>query len=105
MFEFSFPLFKGMTRLSTVLHVPLIPLLFVGITICLIAFWFGMEWLFLLPAAWFIMFVITKNDDKAFRILGLWFRTKFLNRYKSFWKASTYTTINHKKRVKQLRKR
>lgn len=93
-----FPLFKGATRVATFWGVPMTPLLvmFMAVAVCAltISIWF---WVLALPA-WFIMSQITKYDDKAFRIWGLWIETKLRNRNKKFWGASSYAPTNYQKR-------
>jgi len=87
----AFPLFKGCTRLPMVMGVPLIPLIFMLITVASIASLVSLWWWFLIIPSWFVMQQICKSDDKAFRILGLWIETKLHNQHKDFWGASSYT--------------
>ncbi len=72
----SFPLFKGATRVATVGGVPLIPLVVVVVGMTNFAMLFGIWWLGLLLPTWLLMKQVTKADDRAFRILWLWMRTK-----------------------------
>jgi type IV secretion system protein VirB3 len=95
-----FPLFKGATRVPTIAGVPMIPLIFMFIGVAVVAMLVSMWWWGLLPPAWFVMAQITRHDDKAFRIWGLWFETKFRNRNKGFWGASSYSTARYRKRKK-----
>lgn len=74
-----YDLYKGATREPTFLGVPRNPMI---ITIMLSAtlwmnihFWALGVFLFL----WFVEYSICKYDDRMFRIIGLWFRTKGLN--------------------------
>lgn len=96
--EQPFPLFKGVTRVATVAGVPMMA--FIGMLIVVAALalvlslWF---WLLAIPT-WFIMAQITKNDDQAFRIWGLWFDTKWRNSNKKFWGASTYSKRDYRKK-------
>lgn len=94
----AFPLFKGATRVPTVAGVPMIPLIFMFVGIAVIAMLVSMWWWGLVLPGWFIMAQITRHDDKAFRIWGLWFDTKFRNRNKTFWGASTYSPSIYRKR-------
>lgn len=84
-------LFKGATRAATLFGVPVMPLLIAFILVAamslVLSIWF---WL-VLPPVGFIMAQITKYDDRAFRIIGLYFDTRFRNRNKNFWQASSYT--------------
>ncbi|WP_208437067.1 type IV secretion system protein VirB3 [Bartonella taylorii] len=94
----TFPLFKGATRVPTVWGVPMMPLITMVVSIAAIAMTVSIFlWIIALPL-WFIMAQITKNDDKAFRIWWLWIDSKFRNRNKSFWGASSYSPSNYRKR-------
>ncbi|EJW5843916.1 VirB3 family type IV secretion system protein [Salmonella enterica subsp. enterica serovar Kentucky] len=94
----AFPLFKGATRLPTVWGVPMIPLMVMVMCVAVIALTVSIWWWGLVPPLWFVMAQITKNDDKAFRIWWLWLDTKFRNRNKGFWGASSYSPSNYRKR-------
>lgn len=94
----AFPLFKGATRVPTVAGVPMIPLIFMFVGVAIIAMLISMWWWGLVVPAWFVMAQITRHDDKAFRIWGLWFETKFRDRNKKFWGASTYSPAKYRKR-------
>ena len=67
----------------------------------------SMKWLFLAPAAWGVMAQLSKRDDRVFRIVGLWIRTKLLNRLRlavhgcrgEFWRASSYGTTGRSRRA------
>jgi type IV secretion system protein VirB3 len=92
----AYPLFKGATRIPTVFGVPSMPLLFVGCAVGIVAMWVSLWcWLFLGPLV-VIMRLITKHDDRAFRIWGLWFETKIRNKNKAFWGASTYSPTDYR---------
>lgn len=94
----AFPLFKGATRTATVWGVPTIPLLFAFIFVASIAMLFSLWlWILMVPI-WAVMAAVTKYDDKAFRIWGLFIQTKLRNRNKAFWKGSTYATARYRKR-------
>jgi len=92
-----FPLFKGATRIPTVAGVPLIPLMLMIVVVASLAMLFSLwYWALALPS-WFIMAQITKNDDRAFRIWGLWFETKCRNSFSSsFWNASSYSKADYR---------
>lgn len=94
----AFPLFKGATRVPTVAGVPMIPLIFMIVGVAIIAMLISMWWWGLVAPAWFVMAQVTRHDDKAFRIWGLWFETKFRDRNKKFWGASTYSPAKYRKR-------
>lgn len=94
----SVPLFKGCTRAPTVAGVPMMPLLLMVMFVAMLALKVSLWcWGLVLPF-WFVMAQITKTDDKAFRIWGLWFETKFRNRNKGFWGASSYGPADYRKR-------
>lgn len=78
--------------------VPMMPLMFMFIVVASISMLFGLLWWGLLLPCWAIMRSISKRDDKAFRMWGLWFETKFRNRNKAFWGASTYGLTKYRKR-------
>lgn len=96
--ESAFPLFKGCTRVPTVAGVPMMPLMFMVIGVAVLAMMVSLWCWLLLAPAWAVMAAVTKHDDKAFRILGLWVDTKLRNRNKSFWGASTYSRTKYRKR-------
>ncbi|MBW6533196.1 VirB3 family type IV secretion system protein [Sphingomonas sp. RRHST34] len=96
----AFPLFKGATRVATFAGVPFMAFLYVCIFVASIAMLFSLWlWLLMIPF-WIVMAAVTKHDDKAFRIWGLWFETKFRNRNKAFWNGSTYSTARYRKKRK-----
>lgn len=86
----GFPLFKGCTRLPTIAGVPLVPLMVMLMVVAGFAMIISLWWWALILPFWVIMAQITRYDDKAFRILGLWLSSKVRNRHKDFWQASTY---------------
>ena len=92
-----FPLFKGATRVPTIAGVPIMPLMIMLVSVASIAMLFSIwAWFFAVPL-WFIMAGITRNDDIAFRIWGLWIETSGRNRSKSFWGASSYSKSDYRK--------
>ncbi|WP_455481889.1 type IV secretion system protein VirB3 [Bartonella sp. B35(2025)] len=94
----EFPLFKGATRVPTIFGVPMMAFIIMVIIVAVIAMTINIFLWLIAPPLWFIMVQITKNDDKAFRIWGLWIDTKFRNRNKKFWGASSYSPSNYRKR-------
>ncbi|SUB29765.1 Type IV secretion system protein virB3 [Oligella ureolytica] len=94
----TFPLFKGATRLPTIAGVPMVPLMVMFMGVAVVALTVSIWWWALAIPLWFLMAQITKNDDKAFRILWLWIDTKLRNRNKGFWGASSYSPSNYRKR-------
>lgn len=94
----AFPLFKGAVRVPTIWGVPMVPLVSMVMGVAAVSMVVSLLcWIAVLPF-WFIMAQITKNDDKAFRILWLWISTKLFNRNKSFWGASSYSPSDYRKR-------
>lgn len=70
-------MFKGAIRLPT---VALIPRNVFGIILAICAtLWLTLHWyaVALFVFLWTVCYAITKKDDRAFRIIGLWFITKF----------------------------
>ena len=63
-------LYKALTRPTMFLGVPLAPLFIVCGAITLLAFWFNLLLLVLLPIAWLVLSLITKIDEKVFQLLG-----------------------------------
>ena len=96
--EKFFPLFKGATRVPTVAGVPMIPLMCMLVVVAIIAMMVSLWCWFLALPLWFLMAQITKSDDRAFRIWGLWFDTKWRNSNKKFWAASTYSKRDYRLR-------
>ncbi len=102
-----FPLFKGATRVATVAGVPLIPLVVLVVAVASTAVLVSVWWLALLVPGWLLMAQITKADDRAFRVLWLWMRTKGANRLRlvragasgEFWGASTYSLTDGRART------
>jgi type IV secretion system protein VirB3 len=102
-----FPLYKGATRAAVLLGVPLIPLMLMGMAVAVLTLLFSMKWLLLGPAAWGVMAQLSKRDDRAFRIVGLWMRTRLLNRLRlvlrgcrgEFWGASSYGVTGRSRRA------
>jgi len=99
-----FPLFKGATRVATVAGVPLVPLVVLVVGVASAAEIFSVWLLALLVPGWVLMAQITRSDDRAFRILGLWIETKLANRLRTagsgageFWGASTYSVSDERR--------
>ena len=84
-----FTLYKGATRLPTFMGVPRTPMIltfmFCATLWLIIHFWA----LPLLAFMWFIEYCICKHDDRMFRVLALWFRTKGVNQLR--------TSISHRR--------
>lgn len=94
------PLFKGCTRPAMLFGVPLVPLAVVGGVVVLISVWTTILFAFTLIPIVITMRIIAKSDDQQFRLLGLKFLFRVINRNKNgrFWKASAYSPIAFTKR-------
>lgn len=94
------PLFKGCTRPAMLFGVPLVPLAVVGGVVVLISVWTTILFAFTLIPIVITMRIIAKSDDQQFRLLGLKFVFRVINRNKNarFWKASAYSPIAFTKR-------
>jgi len=92
-----FPLYKGATRVATMWGVPFLPLVAMVLAVAVLVMFFGFYWLALFVPGWVVMAQVTRTDDRAFRMLGLWAETKVRNRLRllgaaggRFWGASSY---------------
>lgn len=94
------PLFKGCTRPAMLFGVPLVPLVVVVGIVVLISVWTTILFVFTLIPIVLTMRIVTKSDDQQFRLLGLKFLFRVVNRDKNgrFWKASAYSPIAFTKR-------
>lgn len=88
-----FELYKGATRPATMFGVPTDALLWVFVGFGVISTITSVVAWILFPLVVFIMSLITKKDDRAFRQLGLYIDTKLRASaaLKKFWGATTYT--------------
>ncbi len=93
----AFPLFKGATRAATIWGVPMMALLTMGMGVAMLALLFGLRWWVLAPMLWAAMAGIARHDDQAFRIWYLALDTKFRNRNKRFWGASSYAPGDYRR--------
>lgn len=92
-------LYKGATRPAMWGGVPTMPLLVTGIACALIAFYVGFFFgLGIFAALWALMAGITKKDDKAFRIIGLWLMTKAFNRGRGYWGAASFSIADYRRK-------
>ena len=94
------PLFKGCTRPAMLFGVPSVPLAVVGGVVVLISVWTTILFAFTMIPIVITMRIIAKSDDQQFRLLGLKFLFRVINRNKNrrFWKASAYSPIAFTKR-------
>ncbi|MFG0230543.1 type IV secretion system protein VirB3 [Achromobacter sp. 413638] len=94
----QYPLFKGATRVPTIKGgVPtraFVGLVFLTVTVAMFNY---RGWL-LFPALYPIVAIISRNDDRAFWIWELWFKTKFTAPNKTFWGAVSYTPTPYSRR-------
>lgn len=95
----KFPLFKGATRVATWLLVPrnvfVLTFMFSASLFMMIHLWA----LLVFGALWLIEWGITKHDDRMFRIIGLWMKTKVRNMVESAftrrWGGSSYSPVDY----------
>jgi type IV secretion system protein VirB3 len=90
-----YPLFKGATRIPLIMGVPVMAGLTAFGVVAAMAMLFSLWWWLLLLPVWFAMSRIVKSDDRAFHVWSLWFETKFRNRNKKFWGASSYSPVRY----------
>lgn len=90
-------LYKGATRVATLPGgIPTRPFVIVAATIAWVAM-FNIALLGLAAIAYPLMALISRNDDRAFWILELWFRTKAFARNKRFWNAISFTPTPYRR--------
>lgn len=95
----KFPFFKGATRVPTWAFVPrdvfLLTAMFTGAMFMLVHFYAIGIFAFL----WLIEWAITKHDDRMFRIIWIWLKTKVRNRIDSgftgLWGGSSYSPVDY----------
>ena len=95
------PLFKGCTRPAMVMGVPLVPLLVAVSVVVMLSVWTTiLVAIVVMPPVFLVMRFIAKDDDQAFRLLGLRLRFRVVspNRNARFWRASTYSPFQFTKR-------
>lgn len=91
-------LFKGATRVATIKGgVPTRAFVIMVASVGWIAM-FSIYLILLVGVFYPIMAVISRNDDRAFWILELWFRTKRFARNKRYWNAISYTPTPYRRR-------
>lgn len=101
-----FPLYKGATRVAVYAGVPLIPLVAMAMGVAVLSLLLSLWWWGLVIPGWILMAQVTRADDRAFRILWLWGRTKLANRLRllvgagrgEFWGASSYALGDRSRR-------
>ena len=77
------PLFRGCTRPAMILGVPYVPFLVGAGAPLLLAMYFSLWFLLLIPLSIFILRLMTKKDEMIFRLLGLHLVFRFLPRNQS----------------------
>lgn len=92
------PVFKGCTRPAMFWGIPIVPFVIAFGTFVLLAVWISFLCLVPLPVVLLGMRQLVRNDDQAFRLLGLKLRFRFANRNAKFWKAAAYSPIPFAKR-------
>lgn len=91
----TYPVFKGLGRKPTFMGIP--TTLFLGAFICvaIIAMFAGLAWWGLLVIVLPTIAMMTREDDKAFDVLFLEFKTRKKNRNKKFWNGSSYAPSSY----------
>lgn len=92
------PTFKGAGRVPTKFGIPTVILVGTVMAVAITAMVAGLIWWFSLLIILPIFSAITRHDDRAFHILGLGLRTRFLNRNKGFWNGSSYSPLTYPQR-------
>ena len=75
-------LFRGCTRPAMFLGVPYVPFFIVAGGCLLVAMYFNLLFLFLLPVVMFVMRQMARRDEMIFRLIGLRWQFKFRARNK-----------------------
>ena len=95
------PLFKGITRVPRAIGIPrtiaLLLFMFCSALFMIIHIWA----LLIFAILWIICKTLTQYDDRMFRIIGLWFKSKFINSYESKckqWGGSSYSPVSYKRK-------
>jgi type IV secretion system protein VirB3 len=99
----KFPLFKGATRVATWFLVPrdvfIVTFMFAASLFMAIHLWA----LLVFAILWLIEWGITKHDDRMFRIIWLWLKTKVRNMFESsftrLWGGSSYSPVDYSDRL------
>lgn len=100
----TYQLFKGATRAPTIKGgVPARAFAGLVALTCVVAMFIKIWGWFLFPALYPVMAVISRNDDRAFWIWELWFKTKFLAPNKRYWGAISFTPNPYSRRRPWLR--
>jgi type IV secretion system protein VirB3 len=74
------PLFRGCTRPAMILGVPYIPFLVGAGVPLLLAMYFSLWFLLVIPLSIFVMRMMTKKDEMIFRLVGMHLIFRFLPR-------------------------
>ena len=101
-----FDLYKGATRPATMFGVPTNALLGAFVAVGVLSVSISIFMWVVFPVVIFVMAMIAKKDDRAFRQWGLFIDTKFRcpRVVKNFWGATSYTPIKNKKWQKWSKK-
>lgn len=95
----KFPLFQGATRVATLFGIPRAVfggILAISAVTFLVAKHYGLA---IGPILWVICYAITKHDERMFRILYLFFITKFFtlreSGYVELWNGSSVSPVSY----------
>jgi len=102
------PVFKGITRVSRAIGLPrvtaLLLFMFSAASFMIIHAWA----LLMFAILWVFLKGLTQHDDKIFRLISLWVKSKFQNSFESKLKqfnGSSYSPVSYKKRKIKSEKR
>ncbi|GAA6140845.1 VirB3 family type IV secretion system protein [Hydrogenophaga sp. 5NK40-0174] len=97
-------LFRGCTRPPMILGVPYIPFLIGAGGPLLLAMYFHLALLLLIPFTIFVMRMMAKKDEMIFRLLGLNLVFRFLPRnHELYGKAWVFTPHKYRKDAVRMR--
>ena len=82
-------LFRGCTRPAMFMGVPYVPFFVIGGGLLLMAMYFGLQYLLLIPPAILIMRQMARRDEMIFRLMGLGLqfrmRARNLRQHSGMW--------------------
>lgn len=93
--DHTYPVFKGLGRKPTFMGVPTTLLLAAFAAVAVVAMTAGLAWWGLLLVVVPTIKIVTRDDDKAFDVLWLEFKTRIRNRNKRFWAGSSYAPTGY----------
>lgn len=100
-------LYKGATRPAMLGGVPTSALIWAFLGVAMLATMISIFVWIIFPFVFLIMRLISKKDDRAFRLWGMWFDTKKRcnPEVKKFWGGTSYTPMKIKHQYQAWRKK